>query len=94
MNTLQIITNEICGKISRLSLHLWFPQDGSASESPEKSEKQSKKILLIIAFNPFTFKVIIDHVCFYCHSLNCFGFHFVGLFSSLSLLFPSLLSPA
>ena len=45
MNTLQIITNEICGKISHLSLHLWFPQDGSASESPEKSEKQSKKII-------------------------------------------------
>ena len=53
--------------------------------------------LLVGAFNPFTFKVIIDmyvsmyvcicmYVCSYDHFLNCFGFAIVGLFLLLCFL--------
>ena len=41
--------------------------------------------LLVGAFNPFAFKVIIN-VCSYWNFLNCFGFVFVGLFLLLCFL--------
>ena len=42
--------------------------------------------LLVGAFNPFTFKVIIHMLCSYYHFLNCFGFVFVCLFLLLCFL--------
>ena len=43
------------------------------------------------AFNQFTFKMNYQYACSYWDFLNCFGFIFLGCFSSLSLLFPSLM---
>ena len=41
--------------------------------------------LFVGAFNPFTFKVIINmYILVNCHFVNCFGFVFAGLFSPLS----------
>ena len=48
----------------------------------------SSLCLLLGAFNPFIFKVINNlYIYSYCHFVNCFGFGFVGRFSSLPLLF-------
>ena len=46
---------------------------------------------LVQAFNQFTFKVNYQYVCCYWDFLNFFGFIFLGSFSSLSLLFSSLM---
>ena len=43
---------------------------------------------MVGAFNPFTFKVIID-IYVLCHFLNCLGFDFVDLF----LVFLDYISP-
>ena len=48
--------------------------------------------LLVGAFKPFTFQVIIE-MWSYSHFLNCFGFS-SGVFPSFSLLFSSLVFSA
>ena len=46
--------------------------------------------LLVGAFNPFTFKVIVD-MCSYCHFLNCLGLILqIFFFSCISWLYKSL----